>query len=123
MQSTLAPASSWADPALLAFVKCHITSFAKWDVLRGMADRVGVWVEADGLAAEIARPPNAIRAALDELEQEGILEMVGSDGARSYRLPEGEPTTVVAARLVSTVTRSQDLRQIVVAHILRAAVA
>ena len=121
MQNTLAPASPWADPALLAFVKCHITSFAKWDVLRGLADRVGVWVQADDLAAEIARPRDAIRAALDDLEQEGILEAIGPSGERSYRLPDAEPTTVVAARLVSTVTRSQDLRQIVVAHILRAA--
>ncbi len=24
------------DPALLAFVKCHIKSFAKWDVLRAI---------------------------------------------------------------------------------------
>src|SRR5438874_2453592 len=25
------------DPALLAFVKCHITSFVKWDILRVLA--------------------------------------------------------------------------------------
>ena len=34
--------SAEADPALLAFVKCHITSLAKWEVLRVLAPRPGL---------------------------------------------------------------------------------
>ncbi len=32
--SSAAVAQPELDPALIAFVKCHMTSFVKWDVLR-----------------------------------------------------------------------------------------
>jgi hypothetical protein len=38
------------DPAVLAFVKCHITSLAKWEVLRVLAGQNGAWVRGDQLA-------------------------------------------------------------------------
>ena len=41
----------------------------------------------------------------------------------SLTLREDEPTTVVLTRLIARVTRSQELRRIVVAHILQGAVA
>jgi hypothetical protein len=111
------------DPALLAFVKCHITSFVKWDVLRVLADQVGFWFDPAAVAHETNRAAAKVRPALDELAREEIIERAGSGDEPVYRLPEGEPTTVVVGRLVSKVTRSQDLRRIVVAHILSAAVA
>ena len=111
------------DPALLAFVKCHITSFAKWDVLRALADQVGYWFDPAAIARETNRAPEKVRRSLDELAHEGIVERTGSGDDPLYRLPEGEPTTVVVLRVVARMTRSQELRQIVVAHILSAAVA
>lgn len=111
------------DPALLAFVKCHITSFVKWDVLRSLSDGVGFWTEPSVLARELNRPVEKVRLALDELSQEGIVE-VADDGDRPvYRIRDGEPTTVVVNRLMTRATRSQELRRIVVAHILHEAVA
>jgi hypothetical protein len=111
------------DPALLAFVKCHITSFVKWDVLRALSDHVGFWTDPQSLARELNRPLEKVQDALDELSQESIVELVGPESNRVYRLSEGEPTTVVVMRLMSRATRSQELRRIVVAHILRGAVA
>lgn len=111
------------DPALLAFVKCHITSFVKWDVLRALSEGVGFWTEPTALARELNRPVCKVREAVEELSAEGIVEVSGTPDEPVYRLREGEPTTVVVNRLVSRVTRSQDLRRIVVAHILQAAVA
>jgi hypothetical protein len=111
------------DPALLAFVKCHITSFVKWDVLRSLAEHVGLWNEPSALARELNRPVEKVREALDELSQEDIVESVGTRSERLYRLGEGEPTTVVVSRLMTRATRSQELRRIVVAHILKGAVA
>ena len=111
------------DPALLAFVKCHITSFVKWDLLRVLSEQVGFWTELSQLAREIHRPVDATRSAIEDLSREGIVEVAGPPDARIYRLPEGEPTTVVVGRLIAKSTRSQELRRIVVAHILRAAVA
>jgi hypothetical protein len=120
-QTTVANAE--LDPALLAFVKCHITSFVKWDVLRALAEQIGTWTDSPTLAKEMARPVSKIDEALAELSYEGLVEACGPMDARSYRLREDEPTTVVLARLIARVTRSQELRRIVVAHILQGAVA
>ena len=122
-QRGVATVPSEFDPALLAFVKCHITSFVKWDVLRVLADRVGFWAEPSQLARDTHRPAEKVREALDDLTREGIVEQAGPADEPIYRLPDGEPTTVVVSRLISRATRSQALRQIVVAHIVRAAVA
>ncbi len=111
------------DPALLAFVKCHITSFVKWDVLRSLSDQIGFWTEPTILARELNRPVDKVRAALDELSYEDIVETSGSDSEPVFRLRDGEPTTVVINRLMTRATRSQELRRIVVAHILQGAVA
>jgi hypothetical protein len=111
------------DPALLAFVKCHITSFVKWDVLRSLSDGVGFWTDPSLLAHELNRPVEKVRDALNELSQEGIVEMSGTRDEPVYRMSDGEPTTVVVNRLMTRATRSQELRRIVVAHILHGAVA
>jgi hypothetical protein len=111
------------DPALLAFVKCHISSFVKWDVLRSLAERVGFWTDASTLARELNRPIEKVREALDELSEEDIVDASGARAERLYRLSDGEPTTVVVSRLMARATRSQELRRIVVAHILQGAVA
>ena len=111
------------DPALLAFVKCHISSFVKWDILRSLSEHLGFWTEAGALARELNRPVDKVREALDELSEEDIVEATGTKSARLFRLSEGEPTTVVICRLMTRATRSQELRRIVVAHILQGAVA
>ena len=111
------------DPALLAFVKCHITSFVKWDILRSLSEQVGFWTEASALARESNRPIEKVREALDELCDEDIVESAGTRSEPLYRLRDGEPTTVVIVRLMTRATRSQELRRIVVAHILQEAVA
>jgi len=111
------------DPALLAFVKCHITSFVKWDVLRSLSEHIGFWLEPASLARELNRPADKVRDAMQELVDEDIVETIGAGADRLYRLSEGEPTTVVVSRLMARATRSQELRRIVVAHILQEAVA
>lgn len=115
--------SAELDPALLAFVKCHITSFVKWDVLRALAEQTGTWTDASTLAREMARPAAKIDEALAALSAEGLVDALGPSDARVYQLDENEPTTVVLKRLIARVTRSQELRRIVVAHILQGAVA
>jgi len=38
------PGLDQLDPAMLAFVKCHVTSAVKWEVLRILASQDGAWV-------------------------------------------------------------------------------
>ncbi|MFN8521901.1 MAG: hypothetical protein U0821_02215 [Chloroflexota bacterium] len=111
------------DPAMLAFVKCHVTSFVKWDVLRALSDRSGFWVEPSQLAREINRPADKVREALHGLTTEGIVERAGLTDEPIFRLTPDEPTTLVVNKLIGRSTENQELRKIVVAHILQAAVA
>jgi DNA-binding IclR family transcriptional regulator len=104
------------DPALLAFIKCHITSPLKWETLRVLANQEGRWVRADELARAIHKDPSAVTAAIAELSQEGVIE-AGPDSR--CRLLPSEPTTVVLRRLIAATTHNQRLRAVIANHLLR----
>ena len=106
------------DPAMLAFVKCHVTSFAKWDVLRVLADRAGFWSSADELAIPLHHPVARVRDTLDELVVEGIIERMIASGQPRFRLAPDEMSSIVVRRLIASASSSQDLRLILVANIL-----
>jgi hypothetical protein len=109
------------DPALLAFIKCHITSPAKWEVLRVLASNEGAWVRGDQLTRTAHRPPQELAKALDELVADDVVQVLvlptDSTDQVSYRLPADEPTSVVLRRLIQVATHSQELRAIIVAHL------
>ena len=107
------------DPALLAFVKCHVTSPAKWEVLRTLANHDGEWVRAEHLTRATHRQLAEITQALADLSRDGVVEMlpaVAHDDV-SYRLPADEPTSVVLHRLIEAATHSQELRAIIATYL------
>jgi hypothetical protein len=108
------------DPALLAFVKCHITSLAKWEVLRVLADQTGAWIPADRLVHDTHRPVTEVVEALTELTSDGLVEVLAAATPAEqirYRLPVDEPTSVVLKRLIDAATHSQELRAIIAAQL------
>lgn len=107
------------DPALLAFVKCHVTSPLKWEVLRALASHDGAWIRADQLARTTHRPLPEISAALGDLTSDSLVERLPAAAPEdvSYRLPADEPTSVVLHRLIDAATHSQELRAIIAAHL------
>jgi hypothetical protein len=107
------------DPALLAFVKCHVTSPVKWEVLRLLASQDGAWVRADELARTSHRQPCELTAAITDLAADGVVETLpaGAPADVSYRLLADEPTSVVLHRLIEAATHSQELRAIIAAHL------
>jgi DNA-binding MarR family transcriptional regulator len=114
------PSTPSADPALLAFVKCHLSSFARWDVLRTLVPLKGEWTIPNNLARQVHKPVAVLAEALDELVVEGIVEQEREpDGARRYRLNPEDPTTRVIERLIAASTRDQNLRQLLVARIVQ----
>jgi hypothetical protein len=107
------------DPALLAFVKCHVTSPLKWEVLRVLASHEGAWIRVDQLARGCHRLPSEVTQAMADLAADGIVETRQSaapDGV-SYRLATGEPSSVVLRRLIEAARHSQELRAIIAAHL------
>jgi MarR family len=113
------PGMEQLDPALLAFVKCHVTSPAKWEVLRVLAGQDGAWTRADQLARRCHRQREEITQPLAELVVDGVVEVVPSAAPDdvSYRLAADEPTSVVLHRLIEAATHSQTLRAIIAAHL------
>jgi hypothetical protein len=109
------------DPALLAFIKCHVTSAARWEVLRLLAGRNGEWLSSDELARHAHVRAHDLTAALANLVDDGLVECrEGLPAAPAvYRLPVGEPTSVVLQRLIQTATHSQEARAIIAAHLQR----
>ena len=107
------------DPALLAFVKCHITSPAKWEVLRVLVSHDGAWLCVEELVRAAHRPPPEVARALSELVADDVVEALpaGTPDQASYRLPANEPTSVVLHRLIESATHSQELRAIIAAHL------
>src|SRR3954453_11148988 len=98
------------DPALLAFVKCHITSPVRWEVLRILASQDGAWMRAELLQRQSHRPPPELQLALSELVGDGLVEMQATPSPEdvSYRLPADEPTSIVLHRLIEAATHSQE---------------
>src|SRR3977135_4281818 len=95
------PGLEQLDPALLAFVKCHVTSSVKWEVLRVLASQDGAWVRADQIARGSHRQPCELVEAVADLAADGVVEVLpaATPGDVSYRLPADEPTSVVLHRL------------------------
>ena len=113
------PGLEQLDPALLAFVKCHVTSPAKWEVLRTLVNQDGAWTRADQLARTTHRPLSEITEALAALSTDGVVETLPAPAHEdvSYRLPADEPTSVVLHRLIEATTHSQELRAIIAAYL------
>jgi len=111
----------YPDPALLAFVKCHVTSALKWEVLRVFANQEGTWLRTEQLARATHKEPAELGVVLNELLAEGVVEHLPAGRAEdvSYRLPPSEPTSVVLRRLIDEATRNQELRAIIVACLQR----
>ena len=63
------------DPALLAFVKCHVTSPLKWEALRVLAAQNGEWLRIEQLAQATHKPLVELTPTLAELVSEGVLEV------------------------------------------------
>lgn len=107
------------DPALLAFVKCHLTSFLRWDLLRLLSSYDARWTESAELAGILHKPEATLEALLKELQAEGLLEArLSADGLAAYRMNPEEPSTRVVERLVAAATRSEELRRIIIARVL-----
>jgi predicted transcriptional regulator len=111
-----------SDPALLAFLKCHVTSFLRWDILAFLVGSDPGWLDPSEIAREIQKPEANVQAVLVELATEGLVAARRGPGGRlGYRMDPDEPTTRVVERLVSTATRSQELRRMIVARVVRGA--
>ena|SRR5579884_3416773 len=112
------PGTEGIDPAVLAFVKCHVSSPLKWEALRTLDAHAGQWVLVEDLAREAHQRPLELHQVMAELASEGLVEL--ADQPERYRLPTDEASSVVLHRLIDAARHNQELRAIIVANFQRA---
>src|SRR4030095_16266594 len=107
------------DPALLAFIKCHLTSMARWNILRVLGEDPGYHWPLDEVARLAQGAGDATRRSLEELATEGLVARHDGPNGPSYALEGTEPTARLLARLQIEAARNHRLRQIIVARMVK----
>ena len=106
------------DSALLEFIKCHVTSLVRWNVLRLLADDPdGPWTDRT-VAHDVHVSCLAARLALAELAAEGVIRCSNGVDGPTYALDGTGPNGRLLARLLAAVASDQALRRVIVARIL-----
>jgi len=102
------------DPAVLAFLKFHVTSVPRWQAIWYLATHEG-WHGAQTIATHAHQPEADVREALEALRGEGIVR-------RRYVPLKGwaytfhdEATLVVAERLVRQAVQNSAVRHAIIA--------
>lgn len=105
------------DPALVAFVKCHLSSFRRWTLIVALVESMGHKVDLLALVGMTRLSIEELRSTVAEMVAEQLVE---EDNGK-YWLDPDEPTTLVMKRLVGAVKSSdgQPLRQLMVARALQ----
>ncbi len=106
------------DLALLAFIKCHLTSFTRWNLLRILTESPDYCWPVSEVAHQAHGSGEAARSTLEELVTEGLVQRHDGPAGPAYSLDGAEPTVRVLTRLLAEAGRSQELRQLIVTRIL-----
>ena len=72
------------DPALLAFIKCHLTSMTRWNILRVLSQDPGYHWSVDEVARQAHGSGDGTRSSLEELAAEGLVERYDGPDGPSY---------------------------------------
>ncbi|MBN1641859.1 MAG: winged helix-turn-helix transcriptional regulator [Anaerolineae bacterium] len=107
------------DPRVLEFIKSHITTFPRWDIIRFLHENPGTQDTAENLARYVGRAPQVIAHEARKLESEGIFESETQQTHTVYRLAEDPELRQLIAALVEAY-RDRTFRMKLVYHILRA---
>jgi hypothetical protein len=107
------------DPDVLTFIKEHISSFTRWDVIRFLHENPNTEDTAENLARFVGRAPNVIVAEAREMAEEGILQAETATGQTIYCLTTDAQRRQLIADLVEA-ARDRTFRMKLVYHILRA---
>jgi hypothetical protein len=107
------------DPGVLAFIKEHISSFTRWDVIRFLHENPNTEDTAENLARFVGRAPHVIVGEAREMAEEGILQAETTSGQTIYRLTTDAQLCQLIANLVEA-AHDRTFRMKLVYHILRA---
>jgi len=107
------------DADVLIFIKEHITSFTRWDVIRFLHENPNTEDTAENLARFVGRAPHVIVRETQEMNKEGILASGRMGEHTVYHLTADADTRQLIANLVQA-AHDRTFRMKLVYHILRA---
>ncbi len=93
------------DPALLSFIKKHVTSFVKWDLLYFFHQNPHTIDTVENIARYAGRAPDTVQRELAELARSGLLDSSQMGEMVIYALT---PVPQMQAKLAQFVAASQD---------------
>ena len=106
-------------PDVLAFIKEHIVSFTRWDLIRLFHENPNIWDTAENLARYVGRRVEKVTEELGPMVAEGILSQSLQNDDVVYSLTQEADTLHIVGRLVEA-SQDRTFRMKLVYHILRA---
>ncbi len=107
------------NPTVLGFIKKHVTTFTRWDMIKFFHENINTHGTAADLARYIGRMPELVQREADGLVQEGILKAIPTGNHMIYAMTDDQTIRHIVADLVTT-ARERTFRMKLVYHILRA---
>jgi hypothetical protein len=107
------------DPRVLEFIKQHVTTFTRWDMLKFLYENPNTQDTANNLARYVGRSPDVISQEAQEMAEEGIFRAVTQGRHTVYLLTDDPDVRRLIANLVEA-ARDRSFRMKLVYHILRA---
>ena len=107
------------DPRLLEFIKAHVVTFTRWEIMRFLYENQETQDSLENLARYIGRAPDLVRSEADQMVAAQILTPTQRGDAQVYALTEDRQIRSVIAALVAA-ARERAFRMKLVYHILRA---
>jgi hypothetical protein len=105
-------------PELLQFVRDTVTTYVKFDLLRFFHENQFTYESVETIAHLVNHDQNAIKTALEELSEQGILEERIVDETKLYSLSKSGPTRQLVQAFV-TACEEKEFRVKVIFHIIR----
>lgn len=107
------------DPRVLEFIKKHVTTFTRWDMIKFFHENPNTRDTTDNLARYVGRAVELVKREADELVQENVLQSYLQGEHTVYTITQDEDTRRIIGNLVET-ARERTFRMKLVYHILRA---
>jgi hypothetical protein len=107
------------DPRVLSFIRHHVTTFTRWDMIRFFHENPHTQDTAENLARYVGRSPELIQQEVQEMVAEGILRTFSRGQHTVYLLTDEADTRQLIRDLVEA-ARDRSFRMKLVYHILRA---
>jgi hypothetical protein len=107
------------DPRMLGFIKQHITTFTRWDVIKFLHNNPNTQDTAERLAQYVGRSVDVIQQESEALVTEGIFRSARKGTHTVYTLGGDQDIRQIIAYLVEA-AHDRTFRMKLVYHILRA---